>query len=75
MHRYFPHTAADVEAMLQRCGAASVNDLYSDVPEQLRMKGDYCLPPAMSEMRKTPISGVRLKRLHSSRRSFVDPSR
>lgn len=49
MHRYFPHTAADVEAMLQRCGAASVNDLYSDVPEQLRMKGDYCLPPAMSE--------------------------
>lgn len=49
MHRYFPHTTADVEAMLQRCGAASINDLYNDVPETLRMKADYCLPSAMSE--------------------------
>lgn len=49
MHRYFPHTAADVEAMLRRCGAASIDDLYSDVPDQLRMHADYCLPSGMSE--------------------------
>ena len=49
MSHYFPHTPADKEEMLRRCGVESVDDLYADVPEQLRFKGDYNLPPRMSE--------------------------
>lgn len=49
MHRYFPHTQADIEAMLARCGAGDIRDLYSDVPETLVMRRDYEVPEQMSE--------------------------
>lgn len=48
-HRYFPHTEADIKAMLQRCGVGSLDDLYADVPEELRFHGDYQVPSQMSE--------------------------
>ncbi len=47
--KYFPHTPDDMATMLRRCGATSVDDLYADVPEAVRVKGDYDLPDAMSE--------------------------
>lgn len=49
MHRYFPHTSEDVGAMLHRCGIDSTDELYSDVPEQLKLKEPYCVPAQMSE--------------------------
>lgn len=49
VHRYFPHTASDIAAMLERCGVGSLDDLYSDVPEELKLKRDYALKPQMSE--------------------------
>ena len=49
-HRYLPHTQADIAAMLERCGADSVDDLFADIPAELRMKGGYDLPAPMSEM-------------------------
>lgn len=48
-HRYFPHTQADIDAMLQRCGMGQMSDLYSDVPDELIMHGDYELPQEYSE--------------------------
>ena len=48
-HHYFPHTEADVKAMLDVCGVESVMELYSDVPEQLRLKKSYDLPASLSE--------------------------
>ncbi len=48
-HRYFPHTPEDIEQMLQVCGAKSLDDLYCDVPAELRLKDGYKLPKAMSE--------------------------
>lgn len=48
--KYFPHTEADIEAMLSRIGVRSLDDLYADVPVGLRLKGDYALPPALDEM-------------------------
>ena len=41
--------------MLEKVGVASMDDLYADVPESIRFKGDYDLPSAQSEMelRKT----------------------
>lgn len=48
-HRYFPHTPEDIEAMLATCGVKSLDDLYSDVPEQLLLGREYNLPEEMSE--------------------------
>ena len=48
-HRYFPHTEADIKAMLHRCGVGSLDDLYSDVPEELRFRRDYQVPSELSE--------------------------
>lgn len=48
-HRYFPHTQADIDAMLERCGVASPEQLYDDVPQELRLKNGYALPSALTE--------------------------
>lgn len=47
--KYFPHTEDDVRQMLQRIGVKSLDELYAEVPEQIRFRGDYDLPSAMSE--------------------------
>lgn len=36
--------------MLARVGVKSLDGLYADVPEEIRFKGDYNLPEAMSEV-------------------------
>lgn len=35
--------------MLERCGMSCLDDLYADVPEQLKLKRDYDIPSQMSE--------------------------
>ncbi len=50
MHKYFPHTEADLQAMLDRVGVDSLDALYAQVPEAIRFRGDYQLPEAMSEL-------------------------
>jgi glycine dehydrogenase subunit 1 len=50
MHKYFPHTEEDLQAMLARVGVDSVDALYSDIPEAIRFRRDYQLPEAMSEL-------------------------
>lgn len=49
-HRYFPHTPDDVTTMLGQIGVSAIDDLFSDIPPQLRLseKG-YSLPEEMSE--------------------------
>lgn len=46
---YFPHTEDDIEQMLERIGVKSLDDLYSDVPQDFIYKGEYKLPCALSE--------------------------
>ena len=46
---YFPQTVEDIRAMLDRIGVASLDDLYSDVPDDFKYKGEYDRPSAMSE--------------------------
>jgi glycine dehydrogenase subunit 1 len=49
--RYLPLSDADRSAMLRVIGASSVDELFRDVPEQLRLKGPIeGLPPHASEM-------------------------
>ena len=49
-YKYFPHTPEDVSSMLHTCGVKSLDDLYSDIPEQLTLKREYNLPSEMSEI-------------------------
>ena len=49
-YKYFPHTEADLKAMLATVGVDSLDALYVDIPEHLRFRGDYQLPSEMSEL-------------------------
>ncbi len=46
---YFPHTGEDIKAMLEKVSLRSLEDLYSDVPEEFIRKEEYDLPEALSE--------------------------
>lgn len=46
---YFPHTEDDIRQMLDRIGVESLDDLYSDVPQDVIYRKEYNLPDAMSE--------------------------
>lgn len=48
-HRYFPHTEDDIRMMLGRVGVESLDDLYADVPPELKLKHPYNLPAEKSE--------------------------
>ncbi len=48
--KYFPHTGADLQAMMDVIGIKSLDELYAEVPEQIRFRGDYQLPSDMSEL-------------------------
>ena len=48
---YSPHTASDVEQMLASLGCESVEELMNtQIPEELRYKGDLPLPKGKSEL-------------------------
>ena len=50
MNKYIPHTEEDITLMLEKVGVKSVDDLYSDIPEEVIFKGEYDIPSAMSEI-------------------------
>ena len=46
---YLPLTEKERRAMLEFIGAASVDDLFRDIPDEVCFKGDMRLPPPLSE--------------------------
>ena len=50
MYKYFPHTNEDLQAMLAKAGVKSLDELYAQIPESIRFKGDYELPLGASEL-------------------------
>jgi glycine dehydrogenase subunit 1 len=48
-HRYLPMTEEDKKAMLARIGVATIDELFNDIPERVRFKGEYNIKPAKSE--------------------------
>ena len=50
IYKYFPHTNADLKAMLERVGIDSLDDLYAQIPESIRFRGEYKLPYEMNEI-------------------------
>lgn len=49
MHKYFPHTSSDIETMLKKIGAKSLDELYKEIPEEIRLTRDYALPSSFTE--------------------------
>jgi len=47
--RYIPHTPEDIRQMLSAIGVEKVEDLFSPVPEKVRLKRDMELPGPFSE--------------------------
>ncbi|MFJ7746153.1 aminomethyl-transferring glycine dehydrogenase subunit GcvPA [Peribacillus sp. NPDC097295] len=48
-HRYLPMTEQDKQEMLEVIGVNAVDDLFSDIPENVRFQGEYDIKPAKSE--------------------------
>ncbi len=49
-YKYFPHTDEDIKKMLQRIGVESLDELYADLPAEVKLGRDYDLPEQMSEI-------------------------
>lgn len=50
VHPYIPNMVPEVQAqMLKVIGAKSIMELYSGIPEELQLKEDLKLPPALTE--------------------------
>ncbi len=49
-YKYFPHTDDDLQAMLAKVGVKGLDELYAQIPDGIRFKGDYELPWSCSEM-------------------------
>ena len=47
---FIPHTGADVAAMLKTIGAASLEQLFDEIPAQLRTRALTGIPEALNEM-------------------------
>ena len=50
MGSYIPSTAAQQEEMLKEAGFDSLEDLYRDIPDELKIKGELNLPSGKSEL-------------------------
>ncbi|MCM3440983.1 aminomethyl-transferring glycine dehydrogenase subunit GcvPA [Metabacillus halosaccharovorans] len=48
-HRYLPMTDQDKQEMLQAIGVQSVDELFQDLPKNVRFKGEYKIKQAKSE--------------------------
>ncbi|MDA7026973.1 aminomethyl-transferring glycine dehydrogenase subunit GcvPA [Bacillus sp. CLL-7-23] len=48
-HRYLPTTTQDKKDMLEAIGVNQIDDLFSDIPERVRFKGEYQIKQAKSE--------------------------
>lgn len=49
-YKYFPQTEEDLKAMMDKAGVKSLDELYVQIPESIRFKGDYNIPLEMSEI-------------------------
>lgn len=47
---YVLNTAADQKAMLAQIGAASIDELFRSIPDELRLKRPLDVPPALTEI-------------------------
>lgn len=70
--RFIPHSPADIEHMLETIGVASVEDLFRDIPTELRASGAIDLPPGMSEQEvRQRLSDLAAQNVGAQQLSFL----
>ncbi|MGA9335951.1 MAG: aminomethyl-transferring glycine dehydrogenase subunit GcvPA [Rudaea sp.] len=52
---FIPHSAADVRAMLATIGVASIEDLFDEIPADLKIEQLKGVPPGLNEMEVTRL--------------------
>lgn len=52
---FIPHTEKEIQAMLEAIGAASIDELFDEIPKTLRASGLNQVPPGMTEMEITRL--------------------
>jgi len=67
---FIPHTEEDVHAMLATIGAASIEDLFAEIPKELRQVDLSAVPAGISEMELFRLMHDRAK-LNNSLRCFI----
>ena len=50
MYKFFPHTEEEVREMLHRIGVKTLDDLYAEVPEELKLHRELDIPQSKSEI-------------------------
>lgn len=50
MFKYFPHTADDVQQMLDVIGVRTLDDLYAEIPEEIKFHRELDIPSEKSEI-------------------------
>ena len=59
---YIPHTEEDIRAMLDRIGVRDIDDLFDEIPRDLRVDRLPGVPQALSEMEITRLATQRAAR-------------
>lgn len=49
-HKFFPHTDEDLKVMMKKVGINSLEELYAEVPKDIRFQGEYDIPSMKSEL-------------------------
>ena len=50
MGSYVPNTQEERQAMLETAGYESMDDLFRDIPEEVKLKGGLNIPAGLSEL-------------------------
>ena len=64
---FIPHTDAEVQEMLDAIGAASIDELFDEIPEQLLIRKLDGVPDALSEMEISRLMRARAARDRGAR--------
>jgi len=49
--KFTPHTEKDIEQMLKEIGVSSIDDLFEDIPDEVKLKRDLNLPKPIDELK------------------------
>ena len=69
-----PHTPDDVEQMLAAIGAKKIDDLFDEIPKELRIESLAGIPDALNEMqigRLMAVAAVATLSTRTPRSSFM----
>lgn len=55
MNKYIPHTDADIKEMLETIGVSSIDDLFTDLPEGVKLNREFNMENGLSELEVTKI--------------------